>query len=138
MVRTRTHPIPDRSLPGSTRTATAGHISKSGIQNPESTAEQPGQRNVKLLEEQSQKKKWTVTENKEVMMCYFEADPSQRGYRKRMHNIWLSKHPNSTISEQRLAGQSNVIMRRNRLTSVNIGDSKRTVYTSLSYQVKHT
>ena len=86
MVRTRTHPIPDRSLPGSTRTATglkaAGHLLKNGIQNPASTAEQPGQRNVKLLEEQPQKKKWTVTENKEVMMCYFEADPSKHGYRK--------------------------------------------------------
>ena len=32
----------------------------------------------KLLEEQPQKKKkWTVTEKKEVMMCYFEADLSQ-------------------------------------------------------------
>ena len=85
------NPIPDQSSPGSTRTATgvkaAGHLSKSGIQNPDFTAEQPGQRNVKLLEEQTQKKKWTVTENKEVMMCYFKADPSQRGYRKRMHNI---------------------------------------------------
>ena len=80
------HPIPDRSLPGSTTTATgvkaAGHLSKSGIQNPDSTAEQPGQQNVKLLKEQPQKMKWMVTENKEVMMCYFEADPSQRGYRK--------------------------------------------------------
>ena len=89
MMRTRTYPIPDRPLPGSTRTATdvkaAGHLSKSGIQNPDSTAEQPGQRNVKLLEEQPQKKKWTVTENNAVMMCYFEADPSQRGYRNAQH-----------------------------------------------------
>ena len=138
MVRTRTHPIPDRSSPGSTRTATgvkaAGHLSKSGIQNPDSTAEQPGQRNVKLLKEQPQKKKWTVTENKEVMMCYFEADASQRGYRKRMHNIWLSKHPDSTISEQRLADQSNVIMRRNLLTSVEIEEIQR----GLSTQACHT
>ena len=52
MVRTRTHPIPDRSSPGSTRTMTgvkaAGHLSKSGIQNPDSTAEQPGQRKSKI------------------------------------------------------------------------------------------
>ena len=72
MVRTRTHPIPDQSLPGSTRTVTdvkaAGHLSKSGIQNSDSTVEQPGQRNVKLLEEQPQKKKWTVTENKERLI----------------------------------------------------------------------
>ena len=71
MVRTRTHPIPDQSSPGSTRIATgvkaAGHLSKSGIQNPDSTAKLPGRRTVKLLEEQPQKKKWTVTENKEVM-----------------------------------------------------------------------
>ena len=58
-------------------------------------------------------------------MCYFEADPSQRGYKKRMHNIWLSKHPDSTISEQRLADQSNVIMRRNLLTSVEINRIQR-------------
>ena len=81
VLRTRTKPILDRSSPGSKRTVTgvkaAGHLSKSGIQNPDSTAEQPGQQNVKLLEEQPQKKKWMVTENKEIMMCYFEADPSQ-------------------------------------------------------------
>ena len=82
--------------------------------------------------EQPHKKKWTVTENKEVMMCYFEADPSQRCYRKRMHNIWLSKHPDSTISEQRLADQSNVIMR----TSVEIEEIQRGL--SMSTQACHT
>ena len=43
MVTMRTHPIPDWSSSGSTRTVTgvkaAGHLSKSGIQNPDSTAE---------------------------------------------------------------------------------------------------
>ena len=66
-------------------------------------------------------------------MCYFEADWLQRGYRKRMHNIWLSKHPDSTISEQRLADQSNV-MRRNLLTSVEIEEIQR----GLSTQACHT
>ena len=74
MVRPRTHPILDRASPESTRTATgvkaAGHLSKSGIQNPDSTAEQPGQRNVKLLEEQPQKKKWMVTENEYTTFGY--------------------------------------------------------------------
>ena len=69
-VRTRMPPIPDRSLPRSTRTTTSvnvlGHLSKSGIQNSDSTVEQPGQRTVKLLEEQPQKKKkLTITENKD-------------------------------------------------------------------------
>ena len=138
MVRTRTHPILDRSSPGSTGTATdfkaAGHLSQSEIQNPDSTAEQLGQWNVKLLEDQPQKNKWMVTENKEVMMCYFEANPSQRGYRKRMLTIWLSKHPDSTISEHRLADQSNVIMTRNLLTSVEIEEIPR----GLSTQACHT
>ena len=74
------------------------------------------------------------SENKEVMMCYFKADPSQRGYRKRMHNIWLSKHPDSTVSEQTFADQSNVIMRRNLLTSVEIEEIQR----GLSTQACHT
>ena len=124
------HPILDQSSPVSTRTATgvkaAGYLSKSGIHIPDFTAEQPGQRTVKLLEEQPQKKKkWTITEDKEVLMCYFEADLSQRGYRKRMHNIWLSKHSDSTISEWRLGDQSNVIMRRNLLTSVEIEEIEK-------------
>ena len=89
----------------------------------------------KLLEEQPQKKKkWTVTENKEVLMCYFEADPSQRGYRKRMRNIWLSKHPDSTIAEERLADQINAVKRRNLLTSVAIEEIQR----GLSTQTCHT
>ena len=58
-------------------------------------------------------------------MCYFKADPSQRGYRKRMHNIWLSKHPDSTVSEQRFADQSNVIIRRNLLSSVELEEIQR-------------
>ena len=73
MEKRRTHPILDRSSPESTRTATGvkavGHLSKSGIQNQDSTAEHSGQQTVKLLEQQPQKKKWMVTENKEVMMC---------------------------------------------------------------------
>ena len=50
-----------------------------------------------------------------------------------MHNIWLSKHPDSKISEQRLADQSNVIMRRNLLTSVEIEEIQR----GLSTQAFH-
>ena len=51
-----------------------------------------------------------------------------------MHNIWLSKHPDSTISEQRPTDESNVIMRRNLLTSVEIEEIQR----GLSTQACHT
>ena len=77
---------PAMGKPGSKITTTgvkaAGHLSKSRIQNQYSSDEQTGKRTAKLLEEQPQKKKWMITENKEVMMCYFEADLSQHGYRK--------------------------------------------------------
>ena len=140
MVRTRTHPITDRSSPRSTRTVTgitaAWHLSKSGIQNPDSSAEQPGQQNLKLLEKQPQKKKWMITQNKEVMMSYFKADPSQRGYRKQMQ-----KQQHLAIKKSRLqnlrtetSDQSNVIMRRNLLTNVEIEEIQR----GLSTQVCHT
>ena len=46
-----------------------------------------------------------------------------------MHNIWLSKYPDSTISDQ-----SNVIMRRNLLTSVELEEIQR----GLSTQACHT
>ena len=51
-----------------------------------------------------------------------------------MQNIWLSKHPDTTISEQRLADQSNANMRRNLMTSVEIQEIQRI----LSTQACHT
>ena len=51
------------------------------------------------------RKQWTSSENREVLICYFKPEPSQRGYRKRFHALWIEHHPESDISEQRLADE---------------------------------
>ena len=65
--------------------------------------------------EASQRKKWTKEENKEVWRCYIRSDPANRGYRKRMHNIWIRRN-NPTQKEQRLADQARNIANNNWLS----------------------
>ena len=88
MVKTRGKSIPARSSPGSTRAAlsvkAAGHSSKNGLQNPGSAVEQLGQRTAELLDGQSQRKKWSTSENKEVMKCFYATEPSKRGFQQRL------------------------------------------------------
>ncbi|KAJ8048125.1 hypothetical protein HOLleu_00301 [Holothuria leucospilota] len=73
------------------------------------------------------RKKWTQDENKEVMRCYFLSDPNQRGYRKRMHEIWQKRNPSTPVTEQRLADQRNVINRAGILTTVEVESIQREV-----------
>ena len=54
-----------------------------------------------------------ISENREVLKCYFNSEPSQRGYRKRFHALWIEYHPESDISEQRLADRQKSIIRNN-------------------------
>ena len=82
MVKKIAKSIPGRSSPGSTRAAlgvkAAGHTAINGLQDPGSSAEQPGQRTAELLEEQPRRKKWTTSENKDIMRCFYAAEPSKR------------------------------------------------------------
>ena len=84
MVKTRGKSIPARSSPGSSRAAlnvnAAGHSSKNGLQDPGSAVEQPGQRTAELLQGQPQRKKWSTSENKEVIECFYAAEPLKRGF----------------------------------------------------------
>ena len=52
---------------------------------------------------------WTREENQLVLECYFRSNPSQRGYRKRMMEIWKECSTFQTTS-QRLADQVRTIM----------------------------
>jgi hypothetical protein len=65
------------------------------------------------------------SDNRDVMKCYYAAIPSKRGYRKRMHELWLAKYPGSMVTEQRLADQCNVILKRNLLTPVELEELQR-------------
>src|SRR6185436_18481265 len=134
MVKKKTQTIPARSSPRLTRTASSlgvpGGLTENGQQDSGSAAEQPGLQTAELLEEhqdERQTKKWLPDDNKAVIECYFKADPSKRGYRQRMHQIWMEKYPQSTITEQRLADQRNVITRRKFLTVVEIEEIQRSI-----------
>ena len=78
MVKTRGKSIPVESSPRSLRVAVsvnaAGHSSKNGLQNPGSAVEQLEQRTAELLEGQSQRKKRSTSQNKEVVKCHQNVD----------------------------------------------------------------
>ena len=122
MVKTRGKSILARSSPGSPRAAlsvkAAGHSSKNGLQDSGSAVEQPGQRTAELLEGQPQRKKWSTSENKEVMKCFYAAEPSKRGFQQRMYKLWPAKYPNTNVNEQRLADQRRVFINKNLRTQV--------------------
>ena len=118
MVKTKSKSIPDRSSTGETRAASGvgvpGHPATNGLQDTGSVAERAGQRTAELLDSQpprETRKKWPPGENRDVMRCYYASNPSKRGYRKRMHQLWLAAYPNSGITEQRLADQRSVIVK---------------------------
>ena len=118
MVKTRGKSVQVRSSPGSPRAAlivkAAGHSSKNGLQDPGSAVEQPGQWTTELLEGKSQRKKWSTSENKKVMKCFYAAEPSKRGFQQRMYKLWLTMHPNTNVNEQRLADQRRGIVKKKR------------------------
>ena len=129
MVKARGKSISARSSLGSPRAAlsvkAAEHSSKNGLQDPRFAVEQPGQRTAELLEEQPQKKKWSPSENKEVMKCFYTAEPSKHGFQQRMYKLWLTKYPNTNIKEQRLADRRRVIINKNLLTQVELEELQR-------------
>ena len=144
MVKTKSKSIPDRSSTGETRAASGvgvpGHPATNGLQDTGSVAERAGQRTAELLDSQpprSSRKKWATRENKDVMESYYASNPSQRGYRKRMHQIWLAIYPHSDISEQRLADQRSVIVKNKLLTDVELEEIQRSVCSSQSTTTVH-
>ncbi|XP_053141804.1 uncharacterized protein LOC128340565 [Hemicordylus capensis] len=122
--------IPDRLSPGSTRTAPGagvpGHLVASGQQDSGSSVEQPGLKTAKLMEEMLlNRKKYTEYANKEIMICYYKSNPTRRGYLKRMYQIWKEKHPDTEITEQRLADQRRYIIRNKVFTGVELEELQR-------------
>ena len=52
------------------------------------------------------------------MECYYRSQPSQRGYRRRIHEIWRQKFPQSTVTEQQLLSQKRSIEKNGLLTNI--------------------
>ena len=55
------------------------------------------------------RKTWIREDNQLALHCYFKSNPTQRGYRKRMQEIW-PQLSNFQITRQRLADQVRTIM----------------------------
>ena len=62
-------------------------------------------------EQRPKRRTWTREENKLVLECYFRRIPSQRGYRKRMFEIWQECSTFQTTS-QWLADQVRTITKK--------------------------
>ena len=62
-------------------------------------------------EQRLKRRTWTREENKLVLECYFRSNPSQRGYRKRMIEIWQECSTFQTTS-QRLTDQVRTITKK--------------------------
>ena len=62
-------------------------------------------------DQRPQRKTWTREENQLALQCYFRSNPSQRGYRKKMIEIWQECSTFQTTS-QRLADQIRTIVKK--------------------------
>ena len=61
--------------------------------------------------QRSKQKTWTREDNQLALHCYFRSNPTQRGYRKRMMEIW-QELPNVQTTSQRLADQVRTIIKK--------------------------
>ena len=97
MVKTnKENHMPDQLTPGSTRAMPVtedqgdmvygGNLASGGCDNrphqPSETREAQTSSNTKT------RKKWSTSQNREVMVCYYKPRPEKWGYRKRFHSIW--------------------------------------------------
>ena len=62
-------------------------------------------------DQRPKRKTWTREDNHIALHCYFKSNPSQRGYRKRMIEIWQESASFQTTS-QRLADQVRTIIKK--------------------------
>ena len=65
------------------------------------------------------RKTWTREDNQLALHCYFKSNPTQRGYRKRMMEIWQELSIFQTTS-QRLADQVRTIMKKSWFSELKI------------------
>ena len=72
------------------------------------------------------RRKWKKEENAELWKCFTLRNPHQRGYRKRMTNIWHERG-NHQNTEQRLADQIRAITKRNWLTETEREEIQRDI-----------
>ena len=63
------------------------------------------------INQRPKRKTWTREDNQLALHCYFKSNSTQRGYRKRMMEIW-QELSNFQMTSQRLADQVRTIMKK--------------------------
>ena len=57
------------------------------------------------------RRRWSHSDNRIMMECYYRSVPGRIGYRKRMHQLWIDRKI-FPVTEQRLLDQKNKIIRK--------------------------
>ena len=73
-----------------------------------------------------QRREWTKELNKLLMECYLSSEPTKRGFRKRMLNVW-NERGLFIATEQQLAGQVRCIKNKEWLSAVEIEEIQRAI-----------
>jgi len=77
-----------------------------------------------LMATSTGKHHWTRLENEELSSCYYSSQPSVRGYRKCLYDIWHQRNGSnaiySTFNEQKLCGQAQSLLKRKYFTDVEL------------------
>ena len=73
----------------------------------------------------STRKKWSIEENRDVMICFFRVKTKERYFGKRMYELWLEGHQYLHVEEKRVNAQTNTILRKRWFTSVELEEFER-------------
>ena len=84
--------------------------------------EREEERNLEV--EMMVRRRWTKEVNKLMMRCFYQSDPTRRGYQKRMIAVWR-EIGTFEITEQRLVYQARVIRINEWLTEVELEEIRR-------------
>ena len=74
----------------------------------------------------TRRRKWSQEENRVVMECYYRSEPRVKGYRKRMHDLWIAKDL-FIATEQRIVDQANQIRKRKWLSDLELEEIRRNI-----------
>ena len=70
------------------------------------------------------RRKWSTEENRDVLLCFFQAKNEGKYFGKRMNQLWLEKYPDINVGEKRLTLQKNIILKKKWFTDVELEEIK--------------
>ena len=63
-----------------------GNLASGGSDN--GPHQPPETREAQIPSNNKTRKKWSTSQNRDVMICYYKSEPEKWGYRKRLYSIW--------------------------------------------------